>query len=188
MNQKPVVIHLDKDTMDSRQLRNALGRFTTGVTVITTSGPGGKLEGLTANSFAALSLDPPLVLWSLNRSSLSLPGFRKAGYFAVNVLSSSQIDISHKFATRAHDKFYGVRYTHGAGGCPVIDSVIAAFECRTQQMIEGGDHVLFLGEVVALSYREGEPLIFSSGNYCTPELIRGESAADDLIEIWGGLG
>lgn len=188
MNQQPAVVRLNADSMDGRQLRNALGRFPTGVTVITTCGPDGKLEGLTANSFAALSLDPPLVLWSLNRNSLSLPGFRDAGHFAVNVLSSSQIAVSHQFATPAHDKFSGIGYAPGAGGCPVIDNVIAAFECRTQQMIDGGDHVLFLGEVVALSYREGEPLIFSSGKYCTPDLVRGESAAEDLLEIWGGLG
>src|SRR5437868_209250 len=91
-------------THDTRQLRNALGRFPTGVTVVTTRTPEGKREGLTANSFSALSLDPPLVLWSLVRKSASLPGFVASGHFAINVLASDQSNLSHRFATPHADK------------------------------------------------------------------------------------
>ena len=173
---------------DGRQLRNALGRFPTGVSVITTSAPNGKLEGLTANSFAALSLDPPLVLWSLNRKSTSLASFVGSGHFAINVLAAAQSDLSHRFATPRPNKFEGVAFGHGLGGSPLLDGVLARFECRIESTVEGGDHLLFLGRVHKIAYGAGEPLIFSSGRYCTPLPLRGPSAESDLNGIWVGLG
>lgn len=173
---------------DGRQLRDALGRFPTGVTVITTRTPEGKLEGLTANSFAALSLDPPLVLWSINRRSPSVAGFLQSGHFAINVLSAAQSALSHRFATPQSNKFKGVGFELGLGGPPLLDGVLARFECRTQDTVEGGDHLLFVGRVHKISYGQGEPLIFSSGRYCTALPMRGVSAQADLNGVWAGLG
>lgn len=173
---------------DSRELRNALGRFPTGVTVITTRSPGGKFEGLTANSFSALSLDPPLVLWSIVRKSGSLQSFVDSGHFAINVLRASQADISHRFATPSTDKFEGLVVEEGYGRSPLIPGVLAAFECKTESVVEGGDHLLFVGRVHRIRYGDGEPLIFNAGKYCTSLPMRDRFAKSDLDGIWDGLG
>ncbi len=173
---------------DSRQLRHALGRFATGVTIITTCSADGKREGLTANSFSALSLDPPLVLWSILRKSASLSGFLAAGRFAINVLASNQSDLSHRFATPHPDKFDGVDVEEGALGCPLVYGALASFECRTEQTIEGGDHILFVGRVHRIRFRDGNPLIFSAGRYCAALPMRATTAESDLDAVWGGLG
>jgi flavin reductase (DIM6/NTAB) family NADH-FMN oxidoreductase RutF len=155
------------DPVDQRALRTALGRFATGVTVVTTRTPDGKIEGLTANSFAAVSLDPPLVLWSLRRHAPSLRSFQASGTFAVNVLARSQEEIAHRFATRNREKFAGVEHTPGLGGAPLLHGTLAAFECSLESILEGGDHVILLGRVHRVSQRDGEPLIFSGGRYGT---------------------
>lgn len=175
---------------DSRQLRNALGLFTTGVTVITTRSPSGKMEGLTANSFSALSLDPPLVLWSLSRRSPSMAGFVDSGHFAINVLGAAQSALSHRFATPQSNKFDGIEVDHGLGGSPLLKDVLARFECQTHSTIDGGDHVLFVGRVLKLAYGAGEPLVFHAGRYCTAVALRNQeaSAESDLNGIWSGLG
>jgi flavin reductase (DIM6/NTAB) family NADH-FMN oxidoreductase RutF len=173
---------------DGRQLRNALGRFPTGVTVITARAPDGKMEGLTANSFAALSLDPPLVLWSINHNSPSVAGFKASGHFAINVLRADQTDLSHRFATKREHKFEGLDFAEGVGGSPVLGGVLATFECEITQMIEGGDHLLFVGRVHKLAYGEGEPLIFNAGKYSTARPLSAGSAATDLNGVWSGLG
>ena len=175
-------------THDPRQLRNALGRFPTGVTVITTRAPGGKREGLTANSFSALSLSPPLVLWSLVSKSASLPSFLASGHFAIHVLASSQQDISHRFATPSTDKFAGLAVEEGIGGSPLLPGVLAVFECSTERSQEAGDHVLFIGRVHRIRYRDGDPLIFNAGRYCTALPMRSPTAESDLDAVWGGLG
>jgi len=159
---------VNAETVDPRKLRNALGRFATGVTVITTQTPSGKLEGLTANSFSALSLDPPLVLWWIRRSAPSLPGFLAASGFAVNVLGSDQRKLAATFATASIDKFADVPFAIGLRGYPVLTGSIAVFECQTENTIEGGDHLIIIGRVVATSHREGEPLVFHGGEYCVP--------------------
>jgi flavin reductase (DIM6/NTAB) family NADH-FMN oxidoreductase RutF len=176
------------DHIDPRNLRNALGRFATGVTVITTRAPSGKLEGLTANSFAALSLDPPLVLWSLSRRSLSMPSFEEVGFFAVNVLSASQVDLSHHFATPSSNKYQGISFDEGLGGCPLLKDSLATFECETANKVDGGDHVIFVGRVRRTILREGQPLIFSAGQYCTSLPLSKGQAESDLDDIWHGLG
>ena len=159
---------LEGETVDPRELRNALGRFATGVTVVTTHTPSGKLEGLTANSFSALSLDPPLVLWSIRKAAPSLPGFLAAGGFAVNVLAADQKKLAAAFAAPAPDKFAHVPFAIGACGYPLLPGSIAVFECRTENTVEGGDHLIFIGRVLGASYRDGEPLLFSGGEYCVP--------------------
>ena len=173
---------------DQRQLRNALGRFPTGVTVITTRGPGGKLEGMTANSFSALSLDPPLVLWSISTKALSLPSFIESGHFCINVLPAAHIDISHRFATPRENKYDGVTFESGLGGSPVLSDALATFECKTETTLDAGDHLLFIGRAQRISFRDGEPLVFSAGQYCTAIPLRKGHAASDLKDIWEGLG
>ena len=173
---------------EARKLRNALGRFPTGVTVITTRTPDGRREGLTANSFAALSLDPPLVLWSLGSASKSLPSFQRAGLFVINVLSAHQADLSHHFATPREDKFEGVETLAGLGGCPLLAGALACFECEAQQSLETGDHLLFIGRVMRFGYREGAALAFKAGSYGTVVSMPRADARSDLDAIWGGLG
>ncbi len=164
-------ISFEHEVVDQRHLRQALGRFATGVTVISTRTLDGKLEGLTANSFSAVSLDPPLVLWSLRQNAPSLSSFRNSGYFAISVLAADQCDMSRHFATPAEDKFTTVPHGTGLGGCPVLLGALASFECSTEHTVLGGDHIIFIGRVHRATYRDGEPLIFSAGQYCTHSLL-----------------
>lgn len=151
-----------------RAFRTALGRFATGITVITTRRPEGGLEGLTANAFTALSLSPPLVLWCARCSAPSRTSFERSPSFAVNVLASNQRHLSMQFASPASDKFAGVAYGEGIGGAPLIEGTLACFECRRHCRYEGGDHVIFVGRVERFSYRDGEPLLFNAGRYGVP--------------------
>jgi flavin reductase (DIM6/NTAB) family NADH-FMN oxidoreductase RutF len=158
---------VDGSASDERHFRNALGRFVTGVTVITTRTAEGSLEGLTANSFSAVSLDPPLVLWSLRKSSTLLTTFEAAGHFAVNVLGAWQFGLSEHFAKRMPNKFQNVVHAPGIGGSPVLFGALATFECVKEANVASGDHIVFFGRVEKVSYREGEPLIYSAGRYGT---------------------
>ena len=144
--------------------------------------------GLTANSFAALSLEPPLVLWSINHSSPSVAGFRAAGHFAVNVLRATQVELSHRFAMRRDNKFEGIDFDEGLGGVPVLRDMLATFECETASIVDGGDHLLFIGRVHRMAYADGDPLIFSAGKYCTAEQLPAGTAAADLKKVWGPPG
>jgi flavin reductase (DIM6/NTAB) family NADH-FMN oxidoreductase RutF len=161
-------LELGDGAVDARALRHALGRFATGVAVVTTRTPAGKLEGLTANSFSSVSLDPPLVLWCLQREAASAPSFAAAGMFAVNVLAAHQHTLSRHFATPTADKFAGLRHAPGLGGCPLLADSLAHFECRTENAVDAGDHTIIIGRVLRLTHRDGEPLIFSAGRYCVP--------------------
>lgn len=173
---------------DSRQLRQALGRFVTGVTVVTTRTAQGHRSGLTANSFSALSLDPPLVLWSMVRQSGSLESFVAAGQFAINVLALDQSDVSHHFATAQGDRFSLHAFGEGLGGLPLLLGSLACFECQTENTIDGGDHVLFIGRVQRIRWRDGQPLAFSAGQYCSTSAIAAHTSQADLNAIWNGLG
>jgi flavin reductase (DIM6/NTAB) family NADH-FMN oxidoreductase RutF len=159
--------------IDQRALRNALGRFATGVTVVTTRAPSGKLEGITVNAFAALSLDPPLVLWSIRRTAPSLDSFVEAGHFAINVLGAHQHELARHFSTPRADKFATHIHEPGHGGCPVLADSLATFQCETANIVDGGDHLVFIGRVIDATYRTGEPLIFSGGEYCVPLPLAG---------------
>ena len=152
---------------DRRAFRDALGRFSTGVAIITTRTVSGKLEGLTANSFSALSLDPPLILWSLMSTARSMPSFSQASHFAVNVLATDHIELSRHFARGQENKFEGIDYEIGVSGCPILADALATFECRAHDTLHIGDHVVFVGAVERIDYRDGDPLIFSAGEYCT---------------------
>lgn len=151
---------------DSRRFRNALGTFATGVTVITTRDPGGRLVGNTANSFGAVSLDPPLILWSLARHSYSLDAYRGCTHFAVNVLRADQEHLSARFSQALVDKWQGVEYETWDSGCPILPQALAIFECRLVATHEGGDHIIFIGEVIRYHDNpKGKPLLFWRGKY-----------------------
>lgn len=150
---------------ESRDLRAALGQFATGVTVVTTRSRQGRRVGMTANSFASVSLDPPLILWCYSGQAPSAPVFRYASRFAVNVLAANQHHLSRQFATPADDKFAGVACTRGPGGMPLIDGAIARFVCRAVSTHDGGDHLIQVGEVEDYQRLGGDPLIFHSGRY-----------------------
>lgn len=154
-----------KSSMDPMELRQAFGRFGTGVTVITTRTPSGARIGVTANSFNTVSLEPPIVLWSLSIKSPSLELYRAAGHFAVNVLALDQIDLSRRFSRPADDKFAGVEFSDGLRGVPVIAGCAATIECAVVNEHLVGDHVLFLGQVERYTYEQAAPLLFLNGKY-----------------------
>jgi len=146
-------------------LRQALGRFATGVTIVTCVADGGERIGLTANSFSGLSLEPPLVLWSLRRSSASLAAFTQARHFVVNVLAEAQVDLSRRFASSISDKFAEGAWSTGHFGVPVLAGCAAVFECATFSKQDAGDHVLFIGQVLSLLESPLPPLVFQAGHY-----------------------
>jgi flavin reductase (DIM6/NTAB) family NADH-FMN oxidoreductase RutF len=155
----------DRSPIDPRDFRNALGTYATGVTIITAIGADGSPYGLTCNSFASVSLNPPLVLWSLGMYSSSLSVFQNANYFAINVLGASQQALANKFAKSSEDKFANVEWTRGLGDAPLLAESVATFQCRAANRYYGGDHVIFLGAVEAYSYNRNEPLLFARGGY-----------------------
>ena len=149
-----------------RQLRQALGAYATGVAVITTLTEAGEPVGITVNSFASLSLAPPLILWSLNAQSPSRSHFDRAQRFAVNVLSEEQAALSHRFASRTPRKFSDVAMRQGVEGIPLLQNCAALFECRLQMQHPGGDHVIYIGAVEAFEADpQRAPLIFHEGRY-----------------------
>jgi len=155
------------------ELRRALGAFVTGVTVITTLDETGRPIGLTANSFASVSLEPPLILWSQSRTAPSYPVFCNASRFAVSILAAHQDDISDRFARGGADKFQGVAVRAGLGGVPLIEGAAATLECSLAAAYEGGDHTVFLGRVERIEQRDMESLAYAHGRYrLTTELVR----------------
>jgi flavin reductase (DIM6/NTAB) family NADH-FMN oxidoreductase RutF len=151
--------------IDTREFRTALGSFATGVTIVTAMGPEGRPVGLTCNSFASVSLNPPLILWSLVTHSTSLPVFQEASHFAVNILGASQDALALQFARSTADKFAGVSWTPGLGGAPVLTGCVAHFQCRSADRYYGGDHVIFLGAVEDFAHSRDQPLLFSRGKF-----------------------
>lgn len=155
----------DDAPFDKRAFRNILGSFPTGVTVITTLAQDGSPVGLTANSFNSLSLDPPLVLWSLNSNSPSLVCFEKCPHFNVNILAHGQSGLSRRFATPMAEKFAGVDWHPGGSGVPVLAGCAAVLECTLVSMQEAGDHILFIGRVDRFEGLSHPPLAFHAGKY-----------------------
>lgn len=163
------------------ELRQAFGAFATGVTVVTTALEG-KRYGVTANSFSSVSLDPPMVLWSLARTSTSFAAFENASAFAVHILAADQQPISDRFASKGTDKFAGIDVFEGLEGVPLLGGCAARFECRTAFRYEGGDHLIFVGEVAAFEHSANEPLLFHGGRYAKRLRVEADdqAAADDL--------
>lgn len=145
--------------------RSALGRFVTGVTIVTTRDAQGNPVGLTANSFNSVSLDPPLVLWSLALNSPNLEAFRNSDSWAVHILAADQEDLSNRFATRGIDKFEGLEMKDGPEGAPLLAGCAARFGCKARFEYDGGDHAIFVGEVVDFANEDIQPLVFHGGRY-----------------------
>jgi flavin reductase (DIM6/NTAB) family NADH-FMN oxidoreductase RutF len=152
-------------TWDKRDLRKALGSFGTGVTVVTSGNSQSRWVGVTANSFSSVSLEPPIVLWSLVSTSPNLEVFDQTERFVINVLALEQVELSKQFSKPLTDKFAGVDCVEGLGGVPVIQNCVATFECKTVQRTLVGDHVLFLGQVENYVYEGKTPLLFCQGQY-----------------------
>lgn len=153
--------------LEPRALRQALGRFATGITVISGQTDAGDEVAITANSFTSVSLDPPLVMWSVAREAFSAPVFRAATYFVVHVLSEQQRDLSQHFARRQADKLSDVAHTRDAQGGLVLPGCLARFACVPHQCIEAGDHWVFIARVLSMAYTEDKPLLYFGGGYQT---------------------
>lgn len=154
-----------ENQVDTRAFRRALGNFATGVTVVTAADASGRKVGVTANSFNSVSLDPPLILWSIDKRSTSHAVFEAATHFAVNVLAADQIDLSNNFARPREDRFAEIGYQAGAGGAPVLADCSARFECEKYQQVDGGDHWIMIGKVAAFDDCGRSPLLYHQGAY-----------------------
>lgn len=142
--------------------------FATGVTIVTARGADGTLIGLTASSFNSVSLEPPLVLWSLARKSASMPVLANGSHYAINVLAASQKHLAERFAARDVDRWQGVVHTPGVGGAPLLEGAIATFECFNRSRHQEGDHVIFVGEVERCTQHAGvPPLLYHGGRFYT---------------------
>ena len=151
--------------IDSQELRRVMGHFATGVAVITTKDKDGVLQGLTANAFMSLSLNPPLVLISVDKGAQCYACFEPPNCFTVNFLAEGQEEISKRFATKGIDKFSGLKWRPGRNGAAIIDGVIGAVECRITQCHDGGDHTIVVGEILNVSAAGDRPLLFFKGKY-----------------------
>jgi len=150
------------------EFRTSLGMFATGVTIVTARTAAGALVGLTANSFNSVSLEPPLVLWSLARAAGSMPAFSTGSHYAINILAADQKDLAERFAKRGADRWSGVAFTEGVAGSPLLAGAAATFECFNRSRYEEGDHVIFVGEVERCAHREGvAPLLYHGGRFYT---------------------
>lgn len=155
-------------TFSPQEFRSALGMFATGVTIVTAVTAEGRAIGLTANSFNSVSLDPPLVLWSLSRAAASLPAFSTGSHYAINILAADQKLLAERFAVKGADRWGGVEYRLGPSGSPLLAGAAATFECFNRSRYEEGDHVIFVGEVERCTMRSGAmPLLFHGGRFYT---------------------
>jgi flavin reductase (DIM6/NTAB) family NADH-FMN oxidoreductase RutF len=184
-------------TVDSSILRRGFGQYPTGVTIVTCRDALGRPQGVTANSFASVSLDPPLVLWSIARSARSFDHFVAAEHFAIHVLSDRQSTVSTRFARAGEDKFGEVQSSNNAFGVPIIAGCVTVFECRREQVIDAGDHVTLMGRVLQLTGSDGanlhadpQALVFYRGRYAA--VMRASDAPDETERLerakrWMGM-
>lgn len=155
--------------IDSREFRQALGQFPTGVTIITCKTEAGESVGMTASSFNSVSLEPPLVLWSIAKSAWSLAAFSQSQHFAIHVLAAHQQDLSNQFARQGADKFHGIKLQEGLGGAPLLPDYCARFQCQMLHQYDGGDHLILVGQVLDFCSKPQAPLVFHSGRYARLE-------------------
>lgn len=151
--------------VSSQDFRSALSRFASGVTVVTTRDANGKLHGITVSAFCSVSLEPPLVLICIEKTTGSHYAFEESKIFAVNVLAGHQADVSDHFATLFENKFDGIEVEHATLGIPVLSGALVTLECRLKRSLDGGDHSIFLGEVENIIVRDGDPLVYFRGEY-----------------------
>lgn len=152
-------------TIEPQELRRVMGHFATGVTVITTRDKEGRHYGLTANAFMSLSLDPPLVVISVDKTAQCYFCFAESKVFNVNVLSEEQEEISRRFATKGVDKFAGLKWRPADNGAALIDGAMAHIECKVVRSHDGGDHTILIGEITRTGASGGRPLLFFQGRY-----------------------
>jgi flavin reductase (DIM6/NTAB) family NADH-FMN oxidoreductase RutF len=174
---------------DSRRFRDALGRFPTGVTIITSVTPGGERLGMTISSFNSLSLDPPLVLFSISRQANTFVAWQQAERYAINVLSEDQEELSNRFARSMGEKWVGQTVLNGKTGVPLLPNAIIAFECEAYDRHAGGDHEIFIGRVVDLhenQAKRGHPLLFFGGQYRRLGSVEANAPADivNFLQGW----
>ena len=151
--------------MDSREIRDIIGHFATGVTVVTTRDGAGSPFGLTVNAFTSLSLNPPLVVVCIDKAAQCYSCFEESKVFAVNVLSEDQEELSRRFATKGIEKFGEIKWHRGENNVPLLDGSIGTIECKIVNSYEGGDHTIYLGEIVSANATEDRPLLFFKGKY-----------------------
>ncbi|MEC5398300.1 flavin reductase family protein [Uliginosibacterium sp. H1] len=156
---------IPEDPRDPLAFRRCLGQFATGITVVTTQLADGTLVGMTINSFNSVSLEPPLVVWSLSLHLAQRPLLEACEYYAINVLAADQEAVSRRFASKQPDRFAGVEWTPGLGGAPLLPGCAASFEVRNAIRHAGGDHLVFIGEVERCSRSDREPLLYYGGRY-----------------------
>ncbi len=147
------------------EFRAALGRFASGVTIVTTKDADGKLYGLTVSAFCSVSLEPPLILVCIEKTTGSHHALKKSGFFAVNILHESQQYYSDQFASYLPDKFDGIEFEINENGIPVLKNTLAGLECRLVNAYDGGDHTIFVGQIEKSRISDGKPLIYFHGNY-----------------------
>ena len=162
---------MSTEAFSTREFRDALSSFATGVTVVTCLDASGDPVGATASSFNSVSMDPPLILWSITKTAYSSDAFINAKHFVVNVLSAEQVDVSNKFARSGIDKFADIAVERGIGGVPMLLGSITSFECESWATYDGGDHEIIVGQVKGLRSKAGSGLVFYRGAYATAEAI-----------------
>ena len=178
--------------LDTRALRNALGHYTTGVTIVTTRTPNGAHTGVTVNSFTSVSLEPPLVLFCLAMRSSLLAAFEQASHFAINVLAKGQQGLSNRFARPSSNTWEEVKYRIGSDGCALLTGALGTFECARHDTYPAGDHLILVGRVLRFeAVPTGEPLAFCQGSYGTftrdqsGVMAPADSSLSDFVSYWG---
>jgi len=177
-------------SVDPRALREALGQFPTGVVVVTGLTAAGERIGMTMSSFNSVSLDPPLVLFSVHKQALSFPHWREMKNYAIHVLSEQQESLSNRFARAKGDKWQGVEPVDGVAGVPLIPDSLAIFECEAYARYEGGDHEIFVGKVTQLHWKKSahdHPLVFAGARYRHLDKSA-HKPPEDVADIHGWVG
>ncbi|WP_027996461.1 flavin reductase [Simplicispira psychrophila] len=172
---------------DPKEFRRALGMFATGVTIVTTTAPDGAPIGVTANSFNSVSLDPPMVLWSLANNARSLEAFSESTHWNVHILSNEQEALSNRFARAGEDKFNGLAMDTQPSGAPLLPGCSARFQCKTAFKYEGGDHTIFVGEVVQYDSCAVPPLVYVTGGYALAARKAAPVSTEPLAQLDGAV-
>ncbi|MEM8750425.1 MAG: flavin reductase [Pseudomonadota bacterium] len=172
---------MDNQPFSARDLRDALSRFATGITIITATDAAGEPVGMTASSFNSVSMDPPLILWSVTKTALSAQAFHDAKHFAVHVLARDQMDLSNRFAKSGTDKFSGLKLDYCANGVPLLSETAARFDCQQWAVYEGGDHWIIVGQVLGISSSNDDPLVFANGTYAIANPLRPDIETDRKV-------
>jgi flavin reductase (DIM6/NTAB) family NADH-FMN oxidoreductase RutF len=161
-------------SIEQQLFRRVCGKYATGITVLTVFDVDAGAQGMTANSFTSVSLDPPMILVCIDRKASILSYFVAGTRFAINVLHEDQKELSTCFARTGPDRFQGIEWLPGQNGSPILSDVLATLECSVSQMVEAGDHVVVIGEVFHATWRDGQPLIYFNSSY---QALRSETSA-----------